>query len=213
MVFSECLPAASVQLSIALLALNKQLTQSVAGVGCVCVSAPQLQLGACCRTGAMAALFLQPNSWAGWAQQLSPVHQACRNGRGTPFPWDLSLLGDSVAKPELARWRRNPTMAPAVPSLHFPSSLAAKRCKSWGSRCILRETATGPNASIPDPNPVRGWCPQCPLWPAWQPRRRCLAARPDRRGRLGSCRPTWPPLPRSPGWRRTGRCPGARCAG
>lgn len=92
---------------------------------------------------------------------FSAYHQCIRPAKregALPFPMDLSLIADWVAKPELARWRRNHTVAHTVPSLRFPGSLTAKGSKHQCSLHFLRETAPGPKASIPDPNPFRGWC-------------------------------------------------------
>lgn len=149
--------------------------------------------------------------WLGMATATSA--SGLLKGKGAlPFPVELLLLADWVAKPELTQWRRNHAMAHAVPLLQFLVVWLQRAPSARAPTHFLRETAPGPNASIPDPHPFRGWCRQCPPWPATWPQRWCLVAHPDRRVQQGSCRPTWPPLPRSPGWRRTGHCLGVRCA-
>jgi len=81
-----------VQLSVAVLALSKQLTQS-AGSGCLCV----------CSAAPVWHLLQDSTTHAVKLLMLSGHHRCTKpDERGTSFPWDLSMLTERVAKPELA---------------------------------------------------------------------------------------------------------------
>lgn len=88
--------------------------------------------------------------WLGTATATSA--SGLLKGKGAlPFPVELLLLADWVAKPELTQWRRNHTMAHAVPLLQFPGSLAAKGSKCQGSHTLPQ--GDSPRAQCLHPGP------------------------------------------------------------
>lgn len=167
-------------------------------MGCFGVSAPQLRSGTCCSSGANTVLFLQLSPCAGWARWLSWMHPS-----GLLERKGISLPCGALGSPHQSSQSGEETQThPSFLALWLPR----------GTRTFSREAAAGPDASIPFPHPFTGWCRWRLLWPSGWPQGQRPAAHRDRRARRASCRPTWPALPRWPGWRRTGRCPGRRCA-
>lgn len=129
--FSEWLPAASAQLSIAFLALGKQLTQSLS----------QFWMLWCVSLGASQWHILQV-----WSQHCPilavELHVIRMLKRKEHFPSQLLLLGDWVTKPELTQRRRN------IPS-QFPGNPAAKGSKH---QALPQGGSPRPDASVPVPS-------------------------------------------------------------